>query len=129
MADHQVHHGAAVLQIGTPSCTISHGAITPQTINHFTASASDQTIPNVDECKKWQKRTTINEWQQELTATNVAGVSHMMAKSIQIARVMPANMTHSTKILAVNGKQLSNDIIDPLFLWYLEVYSRSAVSR
>jgi hypothetical protein len=29
---------------------------------------------------------------------------------------MSANMTHSTKILAVNHKQLSNDIIDPLFL-------------
>ena len=35
-------------------------------------------------------------------------------------------MTHSTKILAVNHKQLSNDIIDPLFLWYLWVGSVKA---
>jgi hypothetical protein len=37
--------------------------------------------------------------------------------------VTSANMTHSTKILAVNCKQLSSDIIDPLFLWYLRVRS------
>jgi hypothetical protein len=46
-----------------------------------------------------------------------------MAKGIQISRVMSANMTHLTKILAVNRKQLSSDIIDPLFLWYLQVGS------
>jgi hypothetical protein len=39
---------------------------------------------------------------------------------------MSANMTHSTKILAVNHKHLSNDIIDPLFLWYLWVGSVKA---
>ena len=40
-------------------------------------------------------------------------VAHDMAKGIQISRVTSANMTHSTKILAVNRKQLSSDIIDP----------------
>jgi hypothetical protein len=35
-------------------------------------------------------------------------------------------MTHSTKILAVNRKQLSSNIIDPLFLWYLWVSSVKA---
>jgi hypothetical protein len=50
-----------------------------------------------------------------------------MAKSIQISRVMSANVIqHSTKILAVNCKQLSNDSIDPLFLWYLWVSSVKA---
>jgi hypothetical protein len=46
-------------------------------------------------------------------------------KCIQIARVTSANMTHLTKIL-VNHKLLSNDIIDPLFLWYLQVGSVKA---
>jgi hypothetical protein len=46
-----------------------------------------------------------------------------MAKSIQITRVMAANMTHLTKILAVNHKQLSNNIIDLPFLWFLQVSS------
>jgi hypothetical protein len=50
-------------------------------------------------------------------------VAYDMAKSIQISRVTSANTTHWTKILAVNCKQLSNDIIDPLFLWYLWVGS------
>jgi hypothetical protein len=36
---------------------------------------------------------------------------------------MSANMTHTTKILAVNHKQLSSNIIDPLFLWYPQVGS------
>jgi hypothetical protein len=50
-----------------------------------------------------------------------------MAKSIQISRRTSANMTHHlTKISAVNHKQLSNDIIDPLFLWYLWVGSVKA---
>jgi hypothetical protein len=53
-------------------------------------------------------------------------VTYNMAISIQIARVMSANMTHLTKILVVNHKQLSNDIIDPLFLWYLWVSSVKA---
>jgi hypothetical protein len=35
-------------------------------------------------------------------------------------------MTHLTKILAVNHEQLSKDIIDPLFLWYLQVSSVKA---
>jgi hypothetical protein len=42
-----------------------------------------------------------------------------MAKDMQISRVT----THSTKISAVNCKQLSSNIIDPLFLWYLWVGS------
>ena len=54
-------------------------------------------------------------------------VAYDMAKSIQISRVTSANTTHSTKILAVNRKQLSNNIIDPLlFLWYLRVGSVKA---
>ncbi len=32
-------------------------------------------------------------------------------------------MAHLTKILAVICKQLSNNIIDPLFLWYLWIGS------
>jgi hypothetical protein len=49
--------------------------------------------------------TTMYEQCHKLTPTNVAGVlvAHNMAsKGIQIARVMSANMTHSTKILVVN---------------------------
>jgi hypothetical protein len=53
-------------------------------------------------------------------------VTHNMAKCIQITRVTSANMTHSTKISAVNHKQLHSDIIDPLFLWYLWVGSAKA---
>jgi hypothetical protein len=49
-----------------------------------------------------------------------------MAKDIQISRVTSANTTHLTKILAVNCKQLSSEIIDPLFLWYLHVGSVKA---
>jgi hypothetical protein len=74
------------------------------------------------------KTTTIDDWCQGLTPTNVAGVrvAQDMAKGIQISRVMSANMTHSTKISAVNRKQLSSDIIDPLFLCYLRVGSVKA---
>jgi hypothetical protein len=64
------------------------------------------------------ERTIINKRQQELTPTNVAGVARVaddMAKSIQIARVTSSNPIHSTKISAVNCKQLTNNIIDPLF--------------
>jgi hypothetical protein len=53
-------------------------------------------------------------------------VAHDMAKGIQISRVTSANTTHSTKISAVNCKQLSSDIIDPLFLWYLRAGSVKA---
>jgi hypothetical protein len=50
-----------------------------------------------------------------------------MATDIQISRVMSATTTYSTKILAVNRKQLSSDIlIDPLFLSYLWVGSVKA---
>jgi hypothetical protein len=38
-------------------------------------------------------------------------VLHDMARGIQFSRVTSANTTHSTKILAVNRKQLSSDII------------------
>jgi hypothetical protein len=34
---------------------ISHGAITPQTISHFTAPPIGQSVTNVDKHKKWQK--------------------------------------------------------------------------
>jgi hypothetical protein len=103
---------------------ISHCAITPQTISDFTA-------PPI-------------AWYQMLIITKIGGKDHHqgmaaktdsnqchrcvtdnMAKLIQISRMASANITHSTKILAVHHKQLSNDIIDPLFLWYLWV-SRSA---
>jgi hypothetical protein len=74
------------------------------------------------------ERTTIDEWHQELTPTNVTGshIAYDMAKSLQITRVTSANMTHSTKILAINHKQLSSDITDLLFLWYLWVGSVKA---
>jgi hypothetical protein len=51
-------------------------------------------------------------------------VTYNMAKSIQISRVTSsANMNHLTRVSAVNHKQLSNDIIYPKFLLYLEVGS------
>jgi hypothetical protein len=68
---------------------------------------------------------TIYERHQELTSMNVVGMSHSydVTKSIQNSRVTSANLTHVTKISVVNCKQLSNNIIDPLFLWYLQVGS------
>ena len=56
-------------------------------------------------------------------------VAHDMAKCIQITRVTSANTTHLTKILAVNCKQLSSNIIDPPFLWYLRVGSAKVEPR
>jgi hypothetical protein len=53
-------------------------------------------------------------------------VAHDMAKGIQISSVMSANTTYSTNISAVNRKQLSSNIIDPLFWWYLRVGSVKA---
>jgi hypothetical protein len=48
-------------------------------------------------------------------------------ESIQNSRVMSANMTHVTTVSVVNRKQLStSNIIDPLFLWYLQVGSVKA---
>jgi hypothetical protein len=80
-------------------------------------SASLGTVTTVDKSKKQAvEMTTIYKRRQELTPTNVADD---MAKCIQITRVMSANTTHLTKILVVNRKQLSSNIIDPLFLWYL----------
>jgi hypothetical protein len=73
--------------------------------------------------------TTIYEWMyercQELTLTNVAGMLHTTwPKAYKwLARVTSANITNLTKISAFNQKQLSNNIIDPLFLWYLQVGS------
>jgi hypothetical protein len=49
--------------------------------------------------------TTMHKQHHKLTPTNVVSVrvAHdYMAKGIQIARVMSANMTHLTKILVVN---------------------------
>ncbi len=66
-------------------------------------------------------RTDTNQYHRHVT--------YNMAKSIQISRVTSANMTHLTKILGVNCKHLSNNIIDPLFLWYLWVHSVKAVSQ
>jgi hypothetical protein len=50
--------------------------------------------------------TTIDEWQQELTSMN-------MAKCIQIARVMSANLTHLTKCTMHKDKG-RKDVIDML---------------
>jgi hypothetical protein len=60
-----------------------------------------------------------HRWTAPRTDTNQRRrrVAHDMAKGIQISRVTSANTTHSTKISAVNSKQLSSNIIDPLFLW------------
>jgi hypothetical protein len=68
--------------------------------------------------------TTIYERHRELTPTKQCHrcrrVAYGMAKSIQISRVMSANMTHLTKILAVNRKQLSKQPHHrPPILWYL----------
>jgi hypothetical protein len=69
-----------------------------------------------------------HQWMAVRADTNLCcrHVTYDMAKSIQISRVTSANTTHSTKILAASHKQLSNDIIDPLFLWYLWVGSVKA---
>ncbi len=68
-----------------------------------------------------------HQWMAARADTNQCScrcVTHNMAKSIQITRVTSANMTHSTKFLAVNHKQLSNNnIIHHLFLWYLQASS------
>jgi hypothetical protein len=68
-----------------------------------------------------------HHWTAPRTDTNQCRrhVAHDMAKGIQISRVTSANITHSTKISAVNRKQLSSDIIDPYFY---DTYG-SAVSR
>jgi hypothetical protein len=70
--------------------------------------------------QKLVERTTIDEWWQELTPTNVAGMLNMPWQncSIQITRVMSANMTHLTKISEVNRKWLSNTIMHrpPIFM-------------
>jgi CDGSH-type Zn-finger protein len=61
--------------------------------------ASHQNIKTFDKSKKWSKeRTIINKWSQELTQTDVAGMSatYDMAKSKQISRVTSANTTHLT---------------------------------
>jgi hypothetical protein len=124
--DRQVHHGAAVLQIGTPSCTtwfLMVPSIIPQsaTLQHLLLECSS----NESSKKRWKQ--AHHGWRMApRTDTNqhCRHVSHDMAKGIQISRVMSANTIHSTKILAVNHKQLSSDIIlDPLFLWYLRVSS------
>jgi hypothetical protein len=76
------------------------------------------------------RRGEIDHHQQTAPRTDTnqcrRRVAHVIAKSIKISRVTSANMTHSTKILAVNRKQLSSNIIDPLFLWYLWVSSVKA---
>jgi hypothetical protein len=77
--------------------------------------------------QKLVEMTTIYELWQELTPMECCRpVAHNMTKCIQIIQVMSANMTRSTKILAVNRKKLANNIIDPLFLWYLWVDSVKA---
>ena len=97
---------------------ISHGTVTPQTISHFTAPPIGpyQMLINAKIGGK-----DHHQWMAARADTNQCHrrVTYDMAKSIQITRVTSANMTHLTKILVVNHKQLSNDIIDPLFLWYL----------
>jgi hypothetical protein len=72
--------------------------------------------------------TTIYEQHQELKSMNVAGMPHTTwpNPAIQNSRVTSANMTHLTKISAVNCKQLSSDITDPQILWYLQVGSVKA---
>ncbi len=126
MADHQVHHwrffGSANLNTQLHNI-ISHSAITPKTISHFTVPliGSYQMLINAKIGRK------DHHWQMAARADTNQGCRHAaydMAKSIQISRVASANMTHLTKILVVNHKQLSNNIIDPLFLWYLWVSSQ-----
>ena len=125
MEDHQVHHGAAVLQIRTPSCAtlfllgdFSWGTPPPPPppppISHFTT-------PPI----RWYQMLTIAKigkkdhhwWMAARGDTNQCcrRVAYNMAKSIQITRVTSAHLTHLTKISVVNHKQLSNDVIHPLF--------------
>jgi hypothetical protein len=113
MEDRQVHHGTVVLRIGTPSYTtwfLMAPSIIPQsaTLQCLLLECSS----NESSKKRWKEhhhqtvpRTDTNQCRRRVT--------HDMAKGIQISKVMSANKTHSTKILAVNCKQLSSDIIDP----------------
>jgi hypothetical protein len=101
---------------------ISHGTITPQTISHFTAPpirlyqmSINAKTGGKDHHQRMVARADTNQCCRHVT--------YNVAKSIHIARVLSANMTHLTKISVVNHKQHSNDIIDPLFLWYLQVGS------
>jgi hypothetical protein len=54
--------------------------------------------------KRWKWPPWLYKRCHKLTPTIVAGVpvTHNMAKGIEIARLMSANMTHSTKVFVVN---------------------------
>jgi hypothetical protein len=98
-------------------------------------STSHWTVMTVNKRKKWRKWPPYTNGTKDwLPDTNQCHrhVPYDMAKSIQISRVTSANTMHSTKISAVNCrycKQLSNDVIDPLFSWYLWVGSVKAESQ
>ena len=116
MADCQVHQ---------PQCCSSANQNTKHSSNnHFTGPpiwpyqmSINANIGGKDHHQGMAAKTDSNQCHRCVTDN--------MAKLIQISRMTSANITHSTKILAVHHKPLSNDIIDPLFLWYLWV-SRSA---
>jgi hypothetical protein len=80
-------------------------------------SASYWTVAVMNPARRGEK--DHHQWTAPRTDTNPCRrrVAHDMAKGIQISRVTSANTTHSTKILAVSCKQLSSDIMDPLFLY------------
>jgi hypothetical protein len=72
---------------------ISHGAVTPQTISHFTAPSIglyqlliSAKIGGKDHHQRTAARADTNQ--------RLRHVTDDMAKSIQITRVMSANMTH-----------------------------------
>jgi hypothetical protein len=126
MEDCQVHHGTAVLQIRTPSCTtwfLTAPSIIPQSasLQHLLLECSS----NKSSKKRWKWPPLTNgtkDWHQPMSQAcrTQHGQRHTNLQSDT------ANTTHLTKILAVNHKQLSGNIIDPLFLWYLWVDSVKA---
>jgi hypothetical protein len=58
LADRQVHHGALLLQIGTPICTtifLMVPSLPKQSATLQHLPAIGQSVTNVDKHKKWQK--------------------------------------------------------------------------
>jgi hypothetical protein len=116
--DHQVHHGAAVLQIVTPS----YSTLFLRVPSIITQSTTLQCLlldcsSNKSSKNRWKWPPWLYKWCHKLTPTNVTGmrVAHDMAgQRHTIARVTSANMTHSTKILVVN---LMESIPTAIWCW------------
>jgi hypothetical protein len=106
-----------------PFCKLEHPAVAQHDFSWRHQSSHN---PSLYSASYWNVAVTNparrgennHHWQMTpRTDTNQCHrhVTHDMAKGIQISRVTSANTTHSTKISAVNHKQLSSNIIDPIF--------------